>query len=410
MQLNYRDPQTSEDLVSKTREFVDEVVIPTEREHLGRGPVEESTIESLKEQADERGIRVPHVSEEYGGLGQDFREMLPVFEQAGRSLLGPAALQIDGPDQPNMSMIELIGTDEQKERWLRPLVTGEKKSGFSMTEPRQGGGSDPKMLKTRAVKDGDEWVISGHKWWTSQGLEADFLIVMARTDMDAHPYAGCSMFLVPADADGVDIKRAVPSMGEDLVEVSHAEIEYDHVRVPDENLLGELNDGFAHAQQRLGPARLTHCMRFSGMAERAISVSKAYAAEREAFGDRLTNKQAVQNLIAHSEIKLHAVRTMARHAADEVADGHEARMPLAMCKVFVANAINDIVDNCLQVCGGNGIGKDLPLAYFYERTRGFRIFDGPDEVHLSRIARESLESIDSAELESTITFNEALLD
>jgi len=290
-----------------------------------------------------------------------------------------------------MHTIEFAGDDRQKERWLEPLVAGESVSAFSMTEPQPGAGSDPKLIRTRAYKDGDEWVIDGHKWWTSQGCEADVFIVLVRTDPDAHPYSGCSLFLVPAETPGVEIVRDVPALGNDLLDVSHAEIEYDGVRVPEEALLGERNEGFVHAQERLGPARLTHCMRFCGMADRALTVARTYLTERSAFGSTLSKKQALRHRIADQETELHGARTMIRHAADEIAAGNQARVETAMAKNFTAAMVQDTVDLAVQCCGGAGLSKDLPLADFYASLRFFRIGDGPDEVHRRTIAKESFD-------------------
>jgi acyl-CoA dehydrogenase len=267
-----------------------------------------------------------------------------------------------------------------------------------------GGGSDPKMLQTTAEKDGDEWVIDGHKWWTTQGSEADVFIVMARTDMDAHPYNGTSLFLVPADADGVDIVRDIPHLGPRIVHASHAEIEYDGVRIPEENLLGELNEGFTHAQQRLGPARLTHCMRYSGMARRSLEVAKAYVSDREAFGGSLADKQGPRFDVAEHEVQLHAAGTMVRDAAAKVARGEDAREEISACKVFTANACQDAIDTALQLCGGAGMSRDLPIADFYASVRSFRIVDGADEVHKRTLARAAFEDVDEEELEGLPEF------
>lgn len=398
--MEYDDTRRAREFASRTREFLEEEVIPVEREVLGSGPASEEQLETLREAARERELYAPHLPEEYGGQGLSYRDMLPVFEAAGRSLLGPAALRVDAPDEGNMHTLELFGTDEQKGEWLEPLVAGEARSGFSMTEPIQGGGSDPKMLETEAEKEGDEWILDGHKWWTTQGSEADVLIVMARTDPEAHPYAGCSLFLVPSDTEGVEIVRDIPHVGGEVTGMSHAEIRYDGVRIPEENLLGERNEGFSHAQQRLGPARLTHCMRYSGMAERALDVTKAYVSEREAFGESLGEKQSVRFTIAEAETNLHAARTMVRHAAREIDSGGEARIPVSMAKVFAANTVQDVIDDCLQLCGANGIGKDLPIADFYENVRQFRLVDGADEVHKRVIAREALNDMDPREIEA----------
>jgi acyl-CoA dehydrogenase len=398
--MEYDDPERGREVAERTREFLREAVVPVEREVLGSGPVSDETVADLREEAREYGVYGPQLPEEYGGLGLDFRAMLPVFEAAGRSLLGPHALNVQAPDQGNMDTFELVGTDAQKERWLEPLARGDITSGFSMTEPAPGAGSDPKMIRTTARRDGDEWVIDGHKWWTTGGSDADVLLVMARTDEDAHPYTGCSIFVVPADANGVDIVRDIPHVGGGVTGTVHSEIRYDGVRVPKSNLLGEENEGFAVAQQRLGPARLTHCMRYSGMAERALDVAKAYAAERESFGSSNADKQALRFAVAEAETELHAVRTMVRHAADEIAAGEEARVPVSMSKVFAANVVQGTIDLAVQYCGANGIGKDLPLSDFYEEVRQFRIVDGADEVHKRVVARDAFDEkrIDPAEL------------
>ncbi len=403
--MNYDDSETARELAARARAFVDDVVLPVEREYLGGETVDEDTIADLREQAREHDLYAPQIHEEHGGMGVAFDDVLPLFEEAGRSLLAPAAMRVDAPDEGNMHTLEMFGTDEQHEEWLHPLVDGEIRSGFSMTEPMQGGGSDPKMIETDARREGDEWVINGHKWWTTQGSEADVLIVMARTDPDAHPYSGCSLILVPSDTDGVEVVRDIPHVGGGVTGLGHAEIKYDDVRVPVENLLGEENEGFAHAQQRLGPARLTHCMRYSGMAQRALEVAKAYTSERQAFGEPLSEKQSLRFDVADAEIQLHAARSMVRHAARQIAAGDEARIPVAMSKVFTANVVQGIVDDAIQMCGGNGIGKDLPLADFYESVRQFRIVDGADEVHKRVIARDAFENVDESAIEGVTRYD-----
>lgn len=402
--MEYQDTERAEELTSRAHQFMEDVVLPFERGLPSDYTVTESDIADLREQAREAGIYCPQISEEYGGMGEDFRDALPVFEEAGRSLLGAPAMRVDAPDEGNMHTFELVGTDEQKEKYLRPLVAGEIRSCFSMTEPMQGAGSDPKMIKTHAEKEGDEWIINGHKWWSSYATESDILLVMARTDQEAHPYEGCSFFIVPTDAEGVDIKRDVPHLGQSLLSESHAEIEYENVRVPEENLLGEENKGFQHAQQRLGPARLTHCMRYSGQSKRALNIAKAYISEREAFGEKLATKQSLRHDIAEAEMQLHAQRTMIRDAADKISNDEEARTEVAMCKVFCANVCNDAIDTALQALGGNGIAKDLPISDFYENVRAFRIFDGADEVHLRTIARDMFEDVTAEELQNVTRY------
>jgi acyl-CoA dehydrogenase len=404
--MEYHDSEQAEELAARAREFVDDVVIPTEREHLGDGPVGEDVIEELREEARERDIYCPQIDEEHGGMGMDLRDVLPLFEEAGRSLLGAGAMRVDAPDEGNMHTLELVGTEEQKEEWLEPLVEGEIRSAFGMTEPRDGAGSDPKMLKTTARKEGDEYVINGHKWWTTQGSHADVILLMAVTDPDVHPYKGASIILVPTDADGVELVRDIPHLGPDMDGHGHAEFRFNDVRVPEENLLGQENTGFAIAQQRLGPARLTHCMRFSGMARRALTIAKAYMKDREAFGTDIAQKQSLRYDIADKETELHAARTMVRNAAEEIARGEQARVPVSMSKVFTANVCQDAIDLAIQCTGGSGISRDLPLADFYEGVRAFRIVDGADEVHQRVIAREAFDGAEehSHELENLPTF------
>ena len=405
--MEYADSERASELADRANALMEEVVLPLERARTGGMAVSDGTVSELREIArEEYDIYAPQIGEAHGGMGESFRDVLPVFEEAGRSLLGATAMRVDAPDEGNMHLLELAGDELQQETYLDGLVAGELVSGFSMTEPMQGGGSDPKMIRTTATRDGDDWVIDGHKWWTTNGVEADFLIVLARTDEEAHPYEGCSLFIVPADADGVDIVRNVEHMGGGPRGASHAEIVYDGVRVPDEHLLGELNMGFVHAQQRLGPARLTHCMRFSGMAQRSLEIAKAYTSERDGFGGSLAEKQAIRHRIADAESRLHVARTAVRDAADRIAAGDEARVPVSMCKVFTASVVQDAIDLAVQCCGANGIGKDLPLADFYESVRAFRIVDGADEVHRRVIARHAFEDVATEELEPVTRFGD----
>jgi len=404
--LSFSDSEAATELADRAQRLMEEVVLPREREIAGGASVSAGTVRELQDAAREYGVYAPQISEDHGGMGYAFDDLLPTFEQAGRSLLGPATMRVDAPDEGNMHLLELHGTDLQKAQYLDPLVAGEIHSGFSMTEPMGGAGSDPKMIRTTAERDGDEWVIDGHKWWTTNGIRADVLLVFARTDQDAHPYEGCSVFIVPADADGVEIVRDIPHVGSELPGSGHAEIKYNSVRVPEEHLLGTEGAGFAHVQERLGPARLTHCMRFSGMAMRALKIARTYLDEREGFGGRLSEKQHPRFEIARRETQVQAARALVRQAADAIAQGQQARLEVSMSKVFTANVAQEAVDTALQYCGGSGIGKDLPLADFYESVRAFRIVDGADEVHLRTIAREAFEDTDPAELDPVVRFGE----
>jgi acyl-CoA dehydrogenase len=395
----HTDSAEARELADRARALLEDVVLPAERELAPGATVSAGTLAELRGAAREYDIYAPQVSEAYGGMGHDFRTVLPAFEEAGQSLLGPAAMRVAAPDEGNMHLLELVGTELQKEEYLRPLVAGEIRSGFSMTEPAPGAGSDPTMIRTTARKEGDEWVIDGHKWWTTQGVEADILIVLARTDPDAHPYEGCSLFLVPAEAPGVEVVRNIPHIGGGPRGTSHAEIKYNDVRVPEEHLLGTENEGFTHVQQRLGPARLTHCMRYAGMARRALDIAAAYADEREAFGSTLAEKQHPRFEVATARTRLRAARALVRETADRIADGEEARVDISMSKLFTATVVNDAVDTAMQLVGGNAIAHDLPLADFYTTARQFRFVDGADEVHKRVIAREAFADPPTEELE-----------
>ena len=397
--MDYRDAAEASAVASKIREFVDDVVLPVEREQTGGVPVSDELIDELRSEAKAHDVYAPQVSEEYGGLGLDFRDALPAYEEGGRSFLAMASIRTDPPDEGNIHLLELLGTETQKDTWLRPLVDGEIVSAFAMTEPMQGGGADPKMIQTHARKDGDEWVLNGHKWWITNGSDADFFLVMARTDPDVHPYEGCSILLVPADADGIEIVRDIPHMGETTLSRVHTELIFDEVRIPETNVLGEVDAGFAHAQQRMVPARLTRSMQFSGMAERSLDIAKAFMSEREAFGEHVREKQGPRFSIADAETKLHAARTMVRHAADVYADGDQARIEASMAKYYSTNVAQEVIDTALQFCGANGIGMDLPLAEFYQDVRIIRIADGPDEVQQRVIARDAFENVDEREVE-----------
>ena len=395
--MEYHDSEKAKEVATRVEAFMEEEVLPREREALRtRDLVSESEIHDFWEQSKERNLFAPQVPEEYGGQGLGFRDMLPSFEQVGRSLMGALSIRANAPQEGNMHTLDIAGTEEQKEEFLRPLVQGDIRTGFSMTEPNQGAGSDPKMLQTTAEKDGDEYVINGHKWWTSDGYNADVLLVMARTDMDAHPYEGTSLFLVPTDLDGVDIVRNIPHLGGHGIvdmERGHAEVKYQNVRVPEEMLLGEEGGGFRLAQLRLGGGRLTHCMRYSGMAERALEISKSYLQDREAFGESLSDKQALRHRIADAETEL---------------DNSDARIEVAMSKTFTANVTNEIMDLAVQCLGGHGISKDLPVAHFYESVRPFRIVDGADEVHRRTIARNAFEDVYDEDIENVVRFDDEL--
>ncbi len=377
------DPQLVE-LRDRVAAFVRDEVIPVEAEEIA-----EDVIAQLRAKARQLGIYGPQLPPEYGGLGLGTVAMCVLFEQAGRSFLGALALHCSAPDEGNMHLLAHFANDEQKERWLRPLIEGKIRSCFAMTEPAPGAGSDPTMMRTRATRVDGGWEITGDKWFTTGAMGASFAVTMAVTDPEAPRHKQTTMFIVPADTPGYRVVRMTPTMGGHGVG-GHCEVEYRNVRVPDDAIVGEIGDGFKLAQVRLGPARLTHCMRWLGAAQRSQEIAIARAKDREAFGKTLAQHEAIQHMIADSEIDLHASRLMVMEAAWKHEQGSDIRQESSICKVFVAEAINRVIDRAIQICGGLGYTTYLPLEHFYREARAFRIYDGPSEVHRMVIARKVL--------------------
>jgi alkylation response protein AidB-like acyl-CoA dehydrogenase len=285
-----------------------------------------------------------------------------------------------------MHLLSHIATPEQQDRYLRPLADGSIRSCFAMTEPAPGAGSDPTMIRTRAERRGADWVINGHKWYATGAEGAGFYIVMARTDPSVPANEGCTLFLVDAGTPGLRLARRIEGLTVGTPG-GHCELFFEDCVVPEQQVLGQVGKGFKLTQVRLGPARLTHCMRWTGVAQRALEIATARMRTREAFGAPLAQHEGLQWMIADSAIELHAARLMIQHAAWLITQGNEARRETAMCKVFVSEAINRVIDRALQICGSLGISDDLPLAAMYREARAFRIYDGPSEVHRMVIAR-----------------------
>jgi acyl-CoA dehydrogenase len=380
------------ELAARVQAFVQDEVVPLERGAEGHPdglPWEQ--VRGLRARARAAGVYAPQLPAELGGQGLDLLECAPVFEAAGRSLLGPLALNCSAPDEGNMHLLQHAATPEQRDRYLRPLAEGSVYSCFAMTEPAPGAGSDPTMIRTRADRRGDQWVINGRKWYATGGDGAGFYIVMARTDPDAPAVDGCTLFLVDAGAPGLRVVRRIEGLTVGNPG-GHCEIALEDCAVPERQILGAPGRGFRLTQVRLGPARLTHCMRWTGVAQRALEIAGARALEREAFGSPLARHEAVQWMLADSAIELHAARLMVAQAAWLIVQGQEARQETAMCKVFVSETVHRVVDRAIQVCGSLGVADDTPLHAFYREARAFRIYDGPSEVHRMVIARQFLKS------------------
>ena len=380
-----------QDLRERYRAFMEQHVYPNERELQSD---DADLIQSLRAKAKEEGLWAPHVPPEAGGTGQGFLAYAHLNEEIGRSTYAQLVFGCQAPDAGNAEILHLFGTEEQKERWLRPLVAGEIRSFFSMTEPEVPG-SDPTTLRTTARRDGDEWVIDGHKWFSSGADGAAFGIVMAVTDPDAEAHRRASQILVPADTPGVEIVRPIPVMGHAGSGWStHCEVWYRDVRVPVANTLGDPGDGFRIAQKRLGPGRIHHVMRWLGQMQRAFELLCSYSLEREAFGSRLADKQTVQNWIADSAAAIHACRLMTLDAAHKIDEGDEARVEVSVIKFYAAQALHDVVDRAIQVHGARGLTDETPLAAMYAMARGARIYDGPDEVHRMVVSRRILKEFE----------------
>ncbi len=400
------DPAFDEQL-SWMRDFVRAEVFPLETlEDID----EESfrlLIGPLQQQVKEKGLWAAHLPPELGGRGFGQVNLALMHEILGMSAMAPVVFGNQAPDSGNAELIALAGSDAQKERWLWPLLAGKLKSGFSMTEPEMAG-SDPSQLMTRASRVADGWVLDGHKWFTSNGSAADFLIVMAVTGESARD--GASMFIVPTDLDGVEIVRDIPTMEQPVGWAGrfhaggygHSEIRYRSVKLTNDNLLGDEGGGYRLAQARLGPGRLHHCMRWIGQSRRAFDMLCERAVSRAVQGGVLATKQTVQNWIADSAAEIEAARLLTLQAAWTVDQRGSAgaRVEISMIKYFGAAVLYNVIDRALQAHGALGYSTDLPLEAMYRNARGARIYDGPDEVHRTAVARLILRGYTPTEVPS----------
>ncbi len=388
------------------RGFVRDEVFPLETLDLSYDQVL-SVIGPLQDRVKAEGLWAAHLPPELGGAGFGQVKLGLMHEILGQSPYGPVVFGNNAPDSGNAELLAVgiaaTGREDQRRRWLQPLLDGQLRSAFSMTEPNTAG-SDPTLLSTRAVRDGEEYVINGRKWFTTNGSVADFLIVMAVTNPDIHPYQGSSLIIVPVDTPGVDIVRDVASMEDPGAPYgkfgNHAEIDYRDVRVPVANLVGREGEGFALAQARLGPGRIHHCMRWLGQSRRAFDMLCERAVSRQAFGSSLAEKQTVQNWVADSLAEMSAARLMTLQAAWKMdRDGAAAaRDEIAMIKYYGAAVLYNVIDRAIQVHGSLGCSCDLPLESMYRAARAARIYDGPDEVHRQSVARRTLRAYTPTEV------------
>lgn len=370
-------------LQTRVRDFIATEIIPMENDprQTAHGPSEELRHE-LVDKARSWGLLTPHAPTEMGGLGLSHVGKAVLFEEAAYSPLGPTAMNIHAPDEGNIHLLDVVATEAQKDRWLRPLVQGHVRSCFAMTEPSPGAGSDPSMLATTAVRDGEDYVINGRKWLITGAEGAGFAIIMARTED-----GNATMFLTDTDRPGFILERMMDSM-DSCFTGGHAVLRFDNLRVPASDVLGEVGKGFRYAQVRLAPARLTHCMRWLGQARRAHDIACAYASRRESFGRKLGEHQGIGFMLADNEMDLLTTRLTTWHCAWVLDQGERGNFESSMAKVISSEGIWRVIDRSVQVLGGQGVTSEALVDRIFRDARGFRIYDGPNEVHRMSLARK----------------------
>ncbi|MGB9735385.1 MAG: acyl-CoA dehydrogenase family protein [bacterium] len=401
--MDFEVPEKIKTIVDLINEFVDKELIPLEPEFMKKGIKEMMPVLNEKrEMVKKMELWAPNQPKEYGGMGLNLVEHAFVSEALGRTPLGHYVFGCQAPDAGNMEILYLHGTDEQKEKYLKPLVEGRIRSCFSMTEPEMPG-SNPIMLETTAVKDGDDYIINGQKWFSTAADGSAFTIVMAITNPEAPPYLRASMIIVPTGTPGYNLVRNIPVMGhagEDYF--SHGEVSFQSCRVPQTNRLGPEGMGFVIAQERLGPGRIHHCMRWIGVCNRAFDLMCSRASKRimTPDGKTLATKQIIQEWIADSAAEISAARLMVLNAAWKIEKygQKEARDDVSFIKFYVANVLQRVVDRALQVHGGLGMTDDTVLAFFYRHERAARIYDGADEVHKMAVAKRILKNYEGRDI------------
>jgi acyl-CoA dehydrogenase len=396
--IDFTVPGELQELLDRVKAYISEDVLPAEAEIADPDDVLASwdVVERLRDRARERGIYTPHLPEEYGGLGIGPLGMALISQELGTAPLGALGMNCMAPDEGNMHTLLIAGTEEQKERWLRPLAEGTIRSCFAMTEPEVAS-SDPTNLETTAVLDGDEWVLNGRKWCITGAIGAAFSIVVAKTGSDeAAGHRNYSLILVGTDTPGWAVERDPEWMGSHSPG-GHPIITLTDVRVPRANLLGAQGEGFVIAQKRLAGGRLAHAMRWIGMSQRALDLATQRLLTRKTFGKELARHQMMQAMIADCAIDLYASRLMVLHTAFKLENGLPHRQEVAMTKTFVSEAFGRIADRAVQIHGAAGIALDLPVGRIYQDARAARIYDGASEVHRMTIARELLKLAMSGE-------------
>ncbi|MEV6861347.1 acyl-CoA dehydrogenase family protein [Streptosporangium subroseum] len=393
MAIDFTLAPEHEEIRRRVRAFVQETIIPAVKGFDDEGTVTSRdeylrVIFELRGKAQAEGLWLPHMPKEWGGMGLGHVELAMVQSEAAKTRLGPWVLNCSAPDEGNMHTLLHWATDEQKEKYLKPLLKGVKMSCFAMTEPEVAG-SDPTLIRTNAVKDGEEWVINGHKWFISNARRASFAILIAKTELDVPEGSrgGNTAFLIDLPQEGWNDVREVETMHGST---GHSEIVITDLRVHDSQVLGGRGNGHQLGQYRLGPARLAHCMRWISQAETALDMMVDRALNRYSHGSLLAEKQGVQWLIADSAMELYQCKLMVLHAASKIDKGEDFRTEVSMSKHFVANSLNRIIDRAIQVHGALGYSTDTPLANMFQHARWARFADGADEIHQMRIAERTI--------------------
>ena len=380
-----------DELRLRIRDFTQTRIIPLEADPDSFDEHENIRLDLLGELRAEvkaEGMWAPQMPRERGGLGLGVAGMAACYEEMGRSLFGPVSFNCAAPDDGNMILLERVGTEAQKERWLDPIIEGRVRSAFAMTEPAPGSGSDPSMMLTTAERDGDHWRINGRKWFITGGAEAQHFILVARTSDDER--RGLTAFLFDADQPGWEIERRIPIMGPEE-HGGHCELRFDDLVIPDDQRLMEVGEGLKATQIRLGTARLTHCMRWLGMAQRAMSIAADYVRERESFGQKLHEHEGVQWMLGEVAMAIEVGRLLTMRAAWRLDQGDFARQDVSMAKIHVSETLHKAVDTAIQLCGARGYSKDTPLEWMYRYARQARLVDGASEVHKMVLARLYME-------------------
>ena len=379
--MNFDIPARVEDYRARIADFVAREILPLEADKASydaHGNIAMPMLETLRGKARASGLWCLQLKPETGGAGLGKMGMAVCYEEMNRSIFGPVVFNSAAPDDGNMMVLEALGTPQQKEKWLKPIVEGKVRSAFAMTEPHPGGGSDPSMIATRAEKRGDNYVVTGRKWFITGAGEASHFILIARTSDD--PRQGLSALMFHKDQPGWSIKRRIEIMGPEE-HGGHCELEFDGLEIPAENLLAGEGRGMKVTQVRLGPARLTHCMRWLGLSKRCVEIARAYAAERYGFGMRLADRESIQLKLGDLAMRIEIGRLLVMKAAWELDRGGFARKEVSMAKVQVANVLHDAADVAIQINGARGYSKDTVLEWIYRYARQARLVDGADEVH-----------------------------